>query len=303
MSIFVMLAFAMVLDAVMGEPRWLWQRVPHPAVLMGRAIGWADTRFNSGKDRRAKGIAVLFGLVLGAGVIGWFLSLLGPVIEVAVAAILLAQRSLSDHVRAVADGLHLSLEEGRRAVAMIVSRDTQAMEPSGVARSAIESGSENLSDGVIAPAVWFLVGGLPGILIYKAVNTADSMIGYRTARHEDFGWASARFDDLLNWVPARLTALLIAVPGGVLDRWGTIRADGRLHKSPNAGWPEAAMAQALGVALAGPRPYDGAMQSFPWVNRTGRREIGASDIDACIARLWQAWAVMLALCLGAALLS
>ena len=292
----LLLCLAMLLDAALGEPEWLWRRLPHPAVLMGRAIGWCDNRLNHGQMRRAKGLAAIAGLVVAAAVAGLILSQLGPVIEVLVAAILLAQRSLVAHTGAVADGLRLSLPAGRRAVAMIVSRDTADMSPSAVARSAIESASENLSDGVIAPAFWFLIGGLPGILVYKVVNTADSMIGYRTARHEQFGWASARLDDLLNLIPARLTALLIALPSGVITDWHAIASDARLHRSPNAGWPEAAMARALGVALAGPRAYDGAMQNFAWVHPAGRRTLVAADVDAAIRRLWHAWAVMLGLC-------
>jgi adenosylcobinamide-phosphate synthase len=292
----VLLFLAMLLDAALGEPEWLWRRVPHPAVLMGRAVAWCDNKLNMGQARRAKGLAAIAGLVVAAAVTGQILSLLGPVVEVLVVAILLAQRSLVAHTNAVADGLRLSLPAGRRAVAMIVSRDTADMSPSAVARSAIESASENLSDGVIAPAFWFLIGGLPGILIYKVVNTADSMIGYRTPRHKDFGWASARLDDLLNLIPARLTALLIALTSGVINDWRAIAGDARLHRSPNAGWPEAAMARALGVALAGPRAYDGAMQNFAWVHPAGRRTLAAADVDAAIRRLWQAWGVMLGLC-------
>ena len=181
---------------------------------------------------------------------------------------------------------------------MIVSRDTAAMDGPAVARSAIESAAENLSDGVIAPAFWFLIGGLPGLLIYKFVNTADSMIGYRTPRHEQFGWAAARMDDLLNLVPARLTALFIALPAGAVGQWRLIRSDAAQHKSPNAGWPEAAMARAIDVALAGPRTYDGVTQQFAWVHSAGSRNIGPIEIDAAITRLWHAWAVML----GAAIL-
>ncbi len=297
-----MLVLALLLDAALGEPRWLWQRLPHPAVLMGRLIGWCDARFNTGRLKKPKGGVLVLLLVLSAGGLGWLLSLLGPVVEIILAAILLAQKSLVEHVRAVADGLRLSLNDGRRSVAMIVSRDTSDMPRDGVARAAIESAAENLSDGVIAPALWFLVAGLPGLLIYKIINTGDSMIGYRTPRHAEFGWAAARLDDLLNLIPARLSALLIALPGGVSFQMRDIAADARLHRSPNAGWPEAAMARSINVALAGPRAYDGVMQQFAWVHRTGERAIGPAAIDAAIARLWQAWGVMLALCVTIALL-
>ncbi len=302
MNTAIILCFALLLDAAFGEPDWLWQRLPHPAVLMGRLIGAADRRFNTGNDRKAKGMLLLVTLMTGAGLLAGLLSTLGPVVEILMVAVLLAQRSLVDHVRAVADGLRMSLPQGRRAVAMIVSRDTASMQEDNVARSAIESGAENLSDGVVAPAFWFLVAGLPGLLIYKIVNTADSMIGYRTPRHIDFGWAAARMDDLMNLIPARLTAILIALPAGVLHHCQAIRADAGRHRSPNAGWPEAAMARAIDVALAGPRSYAGEMQRFPWVNCAGARTIGAPAIDAAVTRLWQAWAVMLGCCLTLGLL-
>ena len=295
------LALAMLLDAWLGEPRWLWQRAPHPAVLMGRAVGWADRRFNTGTHRKAKGVATMLALAIGAIVLGLMLRAIpGQVAEVIVAAILLAQRSLVEHVRAVADGLATSLGDGRRAVAMIVSRDTAGMDGPAIARSAIESGAENLSDGVIAPALWFLVAGLPGLLLYKITNTADSMIGYRTERHRDFGWAAARFDDLLNLAPARLTAGLIWLTGGLRGEWRAITTDARRHKSPNAGWPEAAMSRALGVSLAGPRSYDGALTPFPYVN-DGARAPEARDIRAATALMWRAWAAMVTLVLLAAL--
>ena len=183
----------------------------------------------------------------------------------------------------------MSLSEGRQQVAMIVGRDTKNMDQAAVARGAIESGAENLSDGVIAPIFWFLIGGLPALMVYKIVNTADSMIGYRTERHEDFGWASARFDDLLNFIPARITAALIALPAGVHGQWRDIIADAKLHRSPNAGWPEAAMARAINVALSGPRAYEGQMQNFPLVHPTGSFIAGSADIDAACLILWKAW--------------
>lgn len=286
------LALAMVLDALMGEPQWLWSRLPHPIVLIGRVIGWADTRFNRARARRAKGAAVVATLVLGGWLIGWVIALI-PGASVLAAAILLAQRSLADHVGDVAAALARGLPEGRTAVARIVGRDTSAMDTPAISRAAIESAAENLSDGVIAPAFWFAVAGLPGMLAYKAINTADSMIGYRTPRHEAFGWAAARLDDLVNLIPARLTALLLWLPTRRGD-WHGIAADARRHRSPNAGWPEAAMARALGVSLAGPRSYDGRMQDFPLVNDGGRVP-GPSDIHAAVRALWMAWGLALAL--------
>ncbi|MBO6896504.1 MAG: cobalamin biosynthesis protein [Shimia sp.] len=302
MSTAGILVGALLLDAVFGEPRWLWHRVPHPAVLMGKVIGRADQDYNNGINRKAKGVIVVIALVLAAWVLGAILSLFGWLPQVLLAAVLLAQRSLVEHVQAVGDALRQSLGDGRMMVGRIVSRDTKALDQSAVARSAIESGAENLSDGVIAPAFWFLIGGLPGLLIYKIVNTADSMIGYKTERHKDFGWAAARLDDVLNWVPARLTALLIAATHAGLGQWNAIKADAKLHRSPNAGWPESAMARALDVAVAGPRSYDGVMQDFPYVNPQGRKVLMADDVDACCRALWLTWAAGLAVVVVLALL-
>lgn len=288
------LVLAMLLDAWLGEPKWLWSRMPHPAVLMGRAVGWCDARYNRGDNRRIKGVAAMAAMVLAAWGLGTILTAFGPLVETLCAAILLAQRSLVQHVSAVATGLRAGLQQGRAAVSMIVSRDTAEMDANAVARAAIESGAENLSDGVIAPVFWFMIAGLPGLIAYKITNTADSMIGYRTPRHAQFGWAAARLDDLLNLIPARATALLIALTYGLSD-WRGIRADALQHKSPNAGWPESAMARALTIALAGPRAYDGEMRDFPWVNAAGRKPIGPPDIDAATRALWRAWGAALAL--------
>lgn len=289
MSLFL----ALLLDGIFGEPRALWSRLPHPAVLMGRCVGWIDATFNKGKARRIAGALSFGGLVVGFYILGMLLAAIpGIWVDVIVGAMLLAQRSLVDHVRAVASGLRMSLAQGRRSVGMIVSRDTSDMNQSAVARSAIESGAENLSDGVIAPAFWFAVLGLPGLLAYKITNTADSMIGYRTARHEDFGWAAAKFDDLLNWVPARLTALMI----WFTDRQSALAAishDAGLHRSPNAGWPEAAMAHKLDIALAGPRSYEGMLTLYPYVNPNGRIDLGPVEVEATTRNLWHVWGIAL----------
>lgn len=299
MSAGLTLAAAMVLDGLLGEPKWLWARLPHPAVLMGRAVGHLDEQFNTGELRRLKGAMSMIFLVLGAALTGLILAQLGWVIEVLIAAILLAQKSLAEHVRAVADALRISEHDGRIAVAQIVGRDTSAMDEPAIARAAIESAAENFSDGVIAPAFWFLVGGLPGMLIYKITNTADSMIGYRTPRHEEFGWAAARFDDVLNILPARMTALVVAALYGKLWRFSAIAQSARQHRSPNAGWPEAAVAEVLDVALSGPRSYEGDMRDFPFVNPDGARNIGPEDVDAAEKLLWHVWAAV-AICVAIA---
>ena len=288
----VLLVPALLLDAVLGEPKFLWSRLPHPAVLMGRAVGFVEVRLNSGEQRKLKGAAAMLGLAILAMALGWVIHALPDfgVIEVVVAAILLAQKSLVQHVQAVGDALRLSLGDGRRAVAMIVGRDTGGMDDAAVSRAAIESAAENFSDGVIAPAFWFLIGGLPGLMLYKITNTADSMIGHRTPRYEQFGWAAARFDDLLNLVPARLTAVIIAGVQGCLGAGAVIVRDAALHRSPNAGWPEAAMAVALNLSLSGPCSYDGMMTEFPYVYPEGRRDAGPDDIDGSVAVLWRSWA-------------
>lgn len=291
------LVLALLLDATVGEPQWLWSRMPHPAVAMGRTVGWLDRRLNTGPDQKRMGVIATIVLVLGAGVLGMLLTQFGPLVEIIITAILLAQRSLANHVTAVADALRLSVGDGRLVVSRIVSRDCREMTASQVARAAIESASENLSDGIIAPAFWFLIAGLPGLLIYKIINTADSMIGYRNVKYKDFGWAAARTDDVLNLIPARLTSLMIAVLSRQLGQWQVIVKDARRHRSPNAGWPEAAMAQALGIALAGPRSYDGQMQPLAWVNGGANQTIGADEIDRSVTGLWWVWRLTLLLVL------
>lgn len=301
------LAAALVIDRLVGDPRWLWSRVPHPVVVMGRLIQWLDRRWNiegeAAATRRLWGIAVAAVVILGGLVVGLALHLaftavpFGYVLEGIGVAILLAHGSLLDHVRRVADALATAdPDSARRAVAEIVGRDVRALEESGIARAAIESLAENFSDGVVAPVFWYVLLGLPGLIAYKTVNTADSMIGHRSPRHLAFGWATARLDDALNLVPARLSALLIALAG--LPRGAVLRAirtawrDASSHASPNAGWPEAAAAGALGVALGGPRSYEGRAVAGTWLNPTGRRDIGAKDIRAGLRLVAGAWGLL-----------
>lgn len=291
-----MLALALLLDAAIGEPDWVWRRVPHPAVLFGRLIAWLEARLNEGGSRRAKGALAVLALAAAAAVPAAILSLdvFRGIFEVIGTAILVAQRSLAEHVHAVAQALGVSLGEGRKAVARIVGRDPDSLDSAGVSRAAIESAAENFSDGVVAPAFWFLVGGLPGIAVYKAVNTADSMIGHRSERYREFGWAAARLDDLMNWIPARLAGLAICLVGAGRGALRVMRRDALLHKSPNAGWPEAAAAASLGVALAGPRIYGGVVTDDPYVNPDGRRDAQAKDISDAVRLIWKAWGVVLA---------
>lgn len=295
-----LLLIALCLDALLGEPTWLWSRFPHPVTLMGKAISSLERKTNKGQGRKHKGIIATGLLSVLAILIGYGLTFGGPLTELLIAAILLAQRSLIDHVKAVALGLSNSLDEGRYALSMIVSRDTANMSESDISRSAIESGSENLSDGVIAPAFWFLFFGLPGLILYKMTNTADSIVGYKTDRFKDYGWAAARLDDVMNWIPARITAAFLILGGWVMFQFNEIRADAATHKSPNAGWPEAAIAYDLGISLGGPRSYHGALTEFPYLNPKGRKELFAGDIFIAVKAMWRAWFLFL---IGIALLS
>lgn len=292
------LLLAFLLDAAVGEPRVIWDRFPHPAVAMGKLIALLDARVNHGDNRKVKGVIVMAVLSMAMVLLGIALSSLsfGWLIELLCAATLLAQRSLTDHVAAVASALRISTTNARLAVARIVGRDTAQMDPPQISRAAIESAAENLSDGVVAPAFWFLLFGLPGLLLYKITNTADSMIGYRTPKHAEFGWAAAKFDDVLNFLPARLTAFIILLVGQSFDCSKTVQQDAPKHRSPNAGWPEAAMAVSLGIALSGPRSYEGKQQDFPFVNTDGRKDTNASDIDASVTMLWKVWGVCIGIC-------
>ena len=276
---------ALLVDALIGWPDALYRRISHPVVWIGRLISALDARWNRGRHRIARG-ALAVAVTLGAAVIPallltWALAGLpfGPVVLGVLAWPLVATRSLHDHVAAVARPLAAGdVPAARAAVAMIVGRDLDDR-PEPIARAALESLAENASDGVVAPLFWAAVAGLPGIAAYKAINTLDSMIGHRNARHEDFGKVAARLDDLVNLVPARLTALLIAlVSGRPLAALRTALAEARNHRSPNAGWPEAAMAAALAVRLSGPRVYGTRVSPEPWLNGA------APDPDALALR-------------------
>ena len=274
----LMAAIALVIDRLAGYPDTLYRQIGHPVSWVGRFIGWLDGRLNrpAAQDARLRGavaLAMLLLLVLFITLairVATGLSQWGIVIESLIAATLLAQRSLADHVQAVADGLAHSIERGRATVRKIVGRDTAQLDESGVAKAAIESLAESMSDGVVAPLFWLGIGGLPGIALYKAVNTADSMIGHLDPRYRNFGWAAARLDDLLNLVPARLTGLLIALAALVASgkteasrALSIMRRDAGKHRSPNAGYPEAAMAGALGLGLGGSRAYAGETIDLP----------------------------------------
>lgn len=282
MSFAGVMVIALVADAIVGWPARIYDWIGHPVTWIGGAVREADRTWNKESDsdnvRRAKGVGACFTIVAAAALPAYIAQLVlplgwpGMLLAGLIAWPLVALRSLYEHVRAVAIPLEdADMTAARHAVSMIVGRETENLNDAAVARAAIESLAENASDGVVAPLLWGAVFGLPGIAGYKAINTLDSMIGHRTPRYEAFGWASARVDDIANFVPARLTALLLALVSGrplaVLRR---VLEDARHHRSPNAGWPESAMAAALGVRLSGPRVYHDRVSSEPWINEPGR---------------------------------
>jgi len=299
------LLLALIADWLLGEPDVLWSRFPHPVVIFGKAIGEMDTRLNRQRDgawlRRQKGAIMIVSLIVASGIAGSFMHLvfsvlpLGWLLEAFVVFTLLAQKSLHDHVSNVADGLSVSLQESRNAVAMIVGRDTAQLDQSDVVRAGLESLAENFSDGVVAPAFWYLVAGLPGLFAYKMINTADSMVGYRNEKYAAFGWASAKLDDIANWLPARFSALILCVASfsrkipGYLQ--GAMR-DAPLHISPNAGWPEAAFAHVQGIAFGGPRAYGGSHTPLPWLNSLGRKELTVYDLRSGLKLFYRACLVL-----------
>ncbi len=286
---FILLA-ALALDALIGDPRWL----PHPVRLMGWLTGLLDRTLN--RERLGEGARVILGgvavlLVVGASAAaGWAVAhnaamlAWGWLAELALVATLLAQRTMADHMVRVARALDAGVEPAQAELRHIVGREVHALDEHAIARAAIESGAENYSDGVVAPAFWYLLLGLPGLLAYKAINTMDSMIGHRSPRHHAFGRAAARLDDAVNWLPARISGGLVAaaalvVPGAAPRRaWRTMLRDAPRHSSPNAGWPEAAMAGALGLALLGPRRYKGETAADEAWLGDGRKEATAADL-------------------------
>lgn len=285
------MAVAMAVDALIGWPAWLFARIGHPVTWLGRLIHLVDTAANRAADppalRRIAGVAAAILVIALATTVGWAVQSLLPsgwirlVLVGVLAWPLVALRSLHDHVAAVAHPLVSGdIAAARAAVAQIVGRDPATLDDAGIARASIESLAENASDGIVAPVFWGAVFGLPGILGYKAVNTLDSMIGHRTERHEAFGWAAARIDDLANLIPARLTGVLfVLLAPRPSQAWSCMLHDARRHRSPNAGWPEAAMGGALGVRLSGPRIYHGHIADEPWLNE-GARDPAAADILA-----------------------
>jgi adenosylcobinamide-phosphate synthase len=297
----VLLAFlSLLVERFAGYPDAIFRAIGHPVVWMGALISFLDDRLNdprtSAGSRKMAGVIAIIILVFVSGgfallvqrMLGW--SGIGLAFAAILASSLIAQKSLDEHVSTVAEALEKEgLAAGRHAVSMVVGRDPERLDEAGVSRAAIESLAENFSDGVVAPAFWLALSGLPGIVAYKAINTADSMIGHRTPRHEAFGWAAARLDDLVNLPASRLCAVLLVVAAFFIDgasprgAWAAIGRDASRHRSPNAGWPEAAMAGALGLALAGPRRYGGVLVDDAMMGEGGRREADAADIRRALA--------------------
>src|SRR5579872_1574239 len=301
--------FAMLIELAVGYPKRVLLAIGHPVTWMGHLIGILEAGLNHGPPGRRRGagivtLAILLGSVgLPAFAIERTLLLIpfGIIPAALLASTLIAQRSLHRHVADVAVALEAGgIVAARTAVSHIVGRDTAALDQAGVARAAIESLAENFSDGIVAPVLWMTVGGLSGAALYKAINTADSMIGHRTPRHEAFGWAAARLDDLINLPASRLSAVLIVAAAAlsgdatVAAAWQAVVRDAPKHRSPNAGYPEAAMAGALGLALAGPRVYGGVEVDDATLGQ-GRRDASAADIRRALALYRRADAILLAL--------
>ncbi|WP_413771129.1 adenosylcobinamide-phosphate synthase CbiB [Lichenihabitans sp. PAMC28606] len=309
---------ALAIEAAFGYPDVVYRSIGHPVTWMGALIGWLDRHLNQSNasfaKRRTAGVAALILLLGATGVVtglvvavvpgGWA----GFVLVVILCASLPAQRSLDTHVRAVASALETGgLAAGRSAVSMIVGRNPETLDEAAVARAAIESLAENFSDGVVAPTFWMAVAGLPGAALYKAANTADSMIGHRNDRYAAFGWAAARFDDLVNLPASRLSALWLVLAAALTgqDAAEASRAvfrDARQHRSPNAGWPEAAMAGALGLRLGGPRVYGADLIADGYMG-AGRADANAADIRRALRLYRVACGVQYAVLLMLALIA
>ena len=295
MNTIQILLIALILDYLIGDPNKVWSKIPHPAVIMGKLISWFDYNFNFGSALKFKGIFAIFSLSIMACLIGQFIHLLPDygLIELLITAILLAHNSLVKHVKDVLIGLNNSLNEGRNAVACIVGRQTKNLDESNVSRAAVESAAENFSDAVIAPIFWYLLLGLPGLFLYKMTNTADSMIGYKSEKYLLFGFGAAKFDDLMNWIPSRICGTLMCAAYLSKSNFLIMLKDAKLHASPNAGWPEAAMASILNVALAGPRSYHGKLTHYEFINSSGRHDMDRTDINDALKVLNRSWVILI----------
>ena len=283
-----------ILDLLLGDPQWL----PHPVVWFGKAIAACEHKLNRGHHRNAKGAVVaicLIALVFALTwlVRYWLLSLSSYLLLLFDAVIIfycLAGTTLIREVHEVFYALDRSLEEGRQQVARIVGRDTSELSAQEVRTAALETLAENLSDGVIAPLFWFALLGTPGMLAYKMVNTLDSMIGYKTERYKDFGCWAAHIDDVANYLPARLTALLMILASGKLNLLAFVWKNGPRHASPNSGYPEAALAGILNCRFGGPHYYFGQLFDKPYIGEN-ERPLTTADMKKAVrvnrvAEIW-----------------
>ena len=272
-----------LLDFFLGDP----SRLPHPIVWFGKMISWGEHRLNHGAHRMAKGAVMAIALIVMVFLVVWGLKRLVPnwvvwlILDTVIVFYCLAGTTLIREVREVFLALDRSLDEGRQQVARIVGRDTSQLTAQEVRTAALETLAENLSDGVIAPLFWFALLGTPGMLAYKMVNTLDSMIGYRTERYKDFGCWAAHIDDVANYIPARLTALLMVIASGKWSLLSFVWKNGRRHASPNSGYPEAALAGALNCRFGGPHYYFGELFDKPYIGEN-ERELTTADMHTAV---------------------
>jgi adenosylcobinamide-phosphate synthase len=291
---FALAALVLLIESLIGYPKPLQTALGHPVEWIGKLISKLDEQLNEGVNRKRKGMLAIALLCAAAGIptaiLTYALSQIpyGWVLNVLLATSLVAQHSMREHIRGVADALDISLVRARTEVGKIVGRDPDTLDESGISKAALESLAENTSDGIVAPILWYALAGLPGIAIYKAINTADSMIGHKSERYLEFGWAAAKLDDLVNLPASRLTGALFTVTAWLRSKqqakaaWNAMLRDASKHNSPNAGWPEAAMAGALGLRFGGPRSYGGDTLELPWMG-DGRTQMTKQDIRTGLA--------------------
>ena len=309
---FAAAALALLAERIFGYPKPLYQSIGHPIEWMGKLLSTLETALYDPDaeplQARLRGVAALLALLVIVALPTFLVSSIlfqfrfGWIFEALLATTLIAQHSLQEHVSAVGKGLDISLAEGRKAVSMIVGRDPAPLDESGVVKGALESLAENTSDGIVAPVLWYALLGLPGIAVYKVINTADSMIGHKSERYIYFGWAAARLDDFVNLPASRLTGLLFAGSAAWIDKErGKIALqamwrDAPKHNSPNAGWPESALAASLGLKFGGPRSYEGSQVDLPWMGE-GREVLYRDDIRKGLRLYGRAMTILL--CVGA----
>jgi adenosylcobinamide-phosphate synthase len=301
---------AFLIEGIVGYPPALFARIGHPVGWIGKLISYLDEGLNdpdaTPASNKLNGVLALGAILFAVGLPAWLMAKAcnalpyGFLLNAIIATAFIAQKSLATHVGKVASALANSLVEARTEVSKIVGRDPASLDEGGVAKAALESLAENTSDGVVAPVLWYAIAGLPGLVIYKAINTADSMIGHKSEKYLNFGWAAARLDDSVNLPAARLTGALFTAAAfangqhAMHSAWASMWRDAGKHNSPNAGWPEAAMAGALGLTFGGPRNYQGEIVELPTMG-DGRAPIGVADINAGLSLYRNAMALLFVL--------